>query len=389
MYSFREDADAATRLTHDRVVATDEIARRDGHTYIVSPYTPAIPLSHHLQGGVPGPDRALALLGPLAGALDAAARTDLAHGAVHPRTIWVVSDPGGVSAPRALLSGFGLHHLLRVLAVQRRADVVDDFLYVAPELLRGGRPSTRSDQYALAAAFLHAMTGRPPFEGEHLAALFGAHLYRSPPPVELDDWMAALALDEILARSLAKNPDHRFERCHDFVDAVAQWQHQYRTASAAAGADAPDREPAPVSAAVPVGAAAAKPPSSEPAPDSAVPAPDSAVPAAIARRQPWRLLRIAPTPVLAAVGLVVGIIVALIVIPRGPSPAEPDKEVPRHRSAASRRGCAGVGVWVHRSPACMSRRREWSQPAQEASRCSIPSPVRSAPSSTAAGRRRV
>jgi hypothetical protein len=41
--------------------------------------------------------------------------------------------------------------------------VLDDFLYVAPEMLRGALPTNRSDQFSLAAAFHHALTGHPMF----------------------------------------------------------------------------------------------------------------------------------------------------------------------------------------------------------------------------------
>lgn len=73
-----------------------------------------MPLADHLVGGL-GTDEALELLGPLASALDIAAAAGIAHGAVNPRTIWVEQVTRS-SEPRAMLTGFGLHHLLAVVA---------------------------------------------------------------------------------------------------------------------------------------------------------------------------------------------------------------------------------------------------------------------------------
>jgi serine/threonine protein kinase len=46
--------------------------------------------------------------------------------------------------------------------------------YVAPEIARGERAETRSDLFALAASFLHALAGKAPRTGPTLAAMLAA-----------------------------------------------------------------------------------------------------------------------------------------------------------------------------------------------------------------------
>ncbi|CAN5885359.1 hypothetical protein BH23ACT10_BH23ACT10_27560 [soil metagenome] len=119
---------------------------------------------------------------------------------------WSTTADGRSGGPRALLTGFGLVHLLSAVAA-RPADCrsLDDFLYVAPELLRGATPTARSDQYSLAAALQHAVTGRPPFVRAHLPALCRCPPVRSPSvAAERRRWYAIGARARSRARSGAR-----------------------------------------------------------------------------------------------------------------------------------------------------------------------------------------
>jgi outer membrane protein assembly factor BamB len=228
------DAGRGAALRHRSVVSVREVGDHDS-PYVLSEYAPFEPLTEQL-GTRWTLDEAIDLARPLADALDAAAAAGLAHGAVHPRTIWLDRRAGRIER-RPVLAGFGLHHVLADAAGSGRyTEPLDDFLCVAPELLRGGAPTNRSDQYALAATVHHALTGRPLFERQSLAALFGAHLFAQPSGVDGVGTDASTSLDEIMARALAKDPDRRFDRCSDFVAALVAW---HQAASGPSRADVP------------------------------------------------------------------------------------------------------------------------------------------------------
>lgn len=340
LFALREDVEAAARLHHPNVLEARDVGRHGVHTYVVNRHTRAVPLSDHLQRPLT-PAQALELLGPLADALDAASRRDLAHGAVHPRSIWVESDRTGAEAPRALLSGFGLHHVLRVLAVRRRSsDVVDDFLYIAPELVRGGRPTNRSDQYALAAAVLHATTGNPPFERDGLTALFDAQRFSAPPGMGRDIDVTAdagRALDEIMSRALDKNPDRRFDTCRDFVAAVTAWDQDHRSAVTAPAPSAPAPRSSPATTVQTAGVAPSKQSS------HAAPGPPSR--ARSTRRRRSRLMTRGATA-LATAGVMIGIVAALVLLAGLRSPAPQDELLAAASATASGSGSPGVH-WRH------------------------------------------
>jgi outer membrane protein assembly factor BamB len=216
------EARAASDVLHRNVVRVHTVGDA-ADPFVLCRFAHITPLASELSDPWTAAD-AIGMLGPVGHALDAAADAGIPHGAVHPRSLWI-EDRRSVGGPRRIVvSGFGLHHPLGAVAARdRHRAPPDDFLYVAPEQLRGASPTNRSDQYALAAALHHAVSGHPPFERPTLAALFGAHLFAHPPGWQGADRDAAAELDAILARALAKDPDDRFERCDAFVTALERW----------------------------------------------------------------------------------------------------------------------------------------------------------------------
>ena len=89
-------------------------------------------------------------------------------------------------------------------------------LYAAPEVFRG-TPSRHSDQYSLAIVYQEMLTGTLPFAGGNAAELTLQHLNDEP------DLSALSTADRYaVSRALAKDPQHRYATCREFVDALAQ-----------------------------------------------------------------------------------------------------------------------------------------------------------------------
>jgi serine/threonine-protein kinase len=202
-------------IDHPTVVRPLDLGIIDGRPYVATAFVRAVPLGELLaHGGTINHSAALAMFAQLAGALDAAHRAGIVHGAISPRTVWVGPSAGEGVAYVAYLTGFGTSALLR----WRMEDAppgapADDLLYVAPEQLRGEPATGRSDQYALACAVFHTLSGRPPFERETRAKLYGAHLLAPPP--RLDSTIGAVAPDTSAALAIAmrKEPEERYATC--------------------------------------------------------------------------------------------------------------------------------------------------------------------------------
>ncbi len=87
-------------------------------------------------------------------------------------------------------------------------------LYAAPEVFRGA-PSRQSDQYSLAIVYQEMLTGTLPFAGESAAELTLHHLNDEP-----DIGMLSRSDRYAVSRALAKDPQHRYVTCREFVDAL-------------------------------------------------------------------------------------------------------------------------------------------------------------------------
>ena len=110
------------------------------------------------------------------------------------------------------VADFGLVKELR----QSEASMVGGMtpLYAAPEVFRGG-PSARSDQYSLAIVYLEMLTGQLPFSAANAAELTLQHLN------DLPDLSALSGPDRYaVSRALAKDPQHRYTTCREFIDTL-------------------------------------------------------------------------------------------------------------------------------------------------------------------------
>ncbi len=89
--------------------------------------------------------------------------------------------------------------------------------YSAPELLIGRSPCAATDQYALACTAVELLTGSPPFAADTATALLDHQLHSAPPRIsERCNWIPR-AVDPIIARAMAKDPERRHDSCSEFA----------------------------------------------------------------------------------------------------------------------------------------------------------------------------
>jgi serine/threonine protein kinase len=94
--------------------------------------------------------------------------------------------------------------------------------YAAPEQINGRPVDGRADQYALGCVAWTLLGGRVPFVREEPMAVLYAHLSEPPPQLTAVRPDLPRAVDEVLARALAKSPEDRFPSCGDFADALRE-----------------------------------------------------------------------------------------------------------------------------------------------------------------------
>jgi serine/threonine protein kinase len=157
----------------------------------------------------------IAILGPMASALDLVHRSGLVHRDLNPASILLT--PEGVPA----LMGVGLAQLTQS---DRRLSQTGTLLgrpeYMAPEVCAGQEASPMSDQYSLGVIAFEMLTGQPPFAAPTPMAVLMAQVNQPPPSsAALNPYLAG-APDLAILRVLAKAPGARFASCAEFIAAL-------------------------------------------------------------------------------------------------------------------------------------------------------------------------
>ena len=175
----------------------------------------------------------------LLGALAAIHALGIVHRDVKPSNILIRVD-GMVK-----LTDFGIARLPASTARLSGGLAPGTGTYMSPEQVMAGRIDARSDLYSAAIVLFEMLTGRTPFEtrGRSELAIRTAQLEEPAPPLSSLVPQAPAILDLLLARALAKDPEHRFPNAIDFGEALRQslglpdspgWIAQRRLAGAAA-----------------------------------------------------------------------------------------------------------------------------------------------------------
>jgi serine/threonine protein kinase, bacterial len=219
---FNREADIAATLWHPHIVGVHDRGEFEGQIWISMDYVDGTDAGRLLRErhpqGMPKAEVA-DIVTAIAEALDYAHERGLLHRDVKPGNVLLAYPESGDK--RILLADFGIARWVDDISGLTATNMtVGTVSYAAPEQLMGQQLDGRADQYALAATAFHLLTGVPPFQHSNPAVVISQHLSASPPAIGAQRPELS-ALDPVLSKALAKDPNDRFERCADFARALS------------------------------------------------------------------------------------------------------------------------------------------------------------------------
>ena len=228
---FEREAQAASALSSSHICTLHDIGEQDGVDYLVMEYLEGESLADRLKKGLLPVDQALRCGIEIAGALDKAHRQGVVHRDLKPGNI-MLTKAG------AKLLDFGLAKLVRpshpgdddltgireseAKTLTRAGMLVGTFQYMAPEQLEGKDADGRADIFAFGAVLYEMLTGRRAFPGTSQASTIGAILKDEPPAISSITPVVPPALDRVVQRCLAKDPEERWQSAGDLKSEL-QW----------------------------------------------------------------------------------------------------------------------------------------------------------------------
>ncbi|MFF2747903.1 protein kinase [Kitasatospora sp. NPDC058048] len=231
---FTREAHAVAALNHHSIVAVYDT----GEEYVGDESTPYI-VMELVEGRTvrelladeeaPPVDQALIIIAGVLEALAYSHRNGIVHRDIKPANV-SITNAGAVK-----VMDFGIARALTggATTMTQTGMVMGTPQYLSPEQALGKPVDHRSDLYAAGCMLYELLTLRPPFTGDTPLSVVYQHVQDPPLPPSQANGRVPTGLDPLVLRSLAKNPDDRFQDADEFR---AHVQHALREMHGAGGA---------------------------------------------------------------------------------------------------------------------------------------------------------
>jgi Tol biopolymer transport system component len=232
---FEREARAVSSLNHPHICTLHDIGREGDTDYIVMEHLDGESLADRLAKGPLPLDQALRHAADIADALDKAHRHGIVHRDLKPGNVMLTKSgaklldfglakldlpsPAGRGVGGEGVGGEGVSALAtREKPLTGKGMLLGTYQYMAPEQLEGKDADARTDIFAFGSVLYEMVTGKRAFEGTSQASLIGAILKDEPQPISTLQPMTPPALDRLVRKCLAKDPDGRWQSAGDLAD---------------------------------------------------------------------------------------------------------------------------------------------------------------------------
>jgi serine/threonine protein kinase len=208
---FRAEAITLAKLNHPNIATLHNFFRHDEDYFMVMEFMRGETIEGLIKkhGALP-PDRAVFLFGQALEAIGQAHTMGIIHRDIKPANM-MFTEKGFLK-----VMDFGIARVLGTTRMTRQGTTIGTIEYMAPEQIQGLDCDSRTDIYSLGILLYEMVTGRVPFKSDSEFGLMMAQINDSPPPPRTIDPHIPLHIEQAIMRSLAKNPEARFQTVGEF-----------------------------------------------------------------------------------------------------------------------------------------------------------------------------
>jgi serine/threonine protein kinase len=237
---FQTEARAAGLLTHHNIVVVYDAGEEDGLFYITMELVEGKSLQALIDSGHAFPlPRVLRIMEQACNALQFAHENNIVHRDIKPANIMLTGDD------TVKVTDFGTAKILQFGTVQQTAHVMGTPSYMSPEQVKGRAVDGRTDIFSLGVMLYEMITGEKPFPGDSITTVIYKIVNEEPVPPRTIDPTIHPGISAAVMRALAKEPEDRYQNCHEFLEDLRNFRNNTAEAPRATAASLSNRNAVP------------------------------------------------------------------------------------------------------------------------------------------------
>jgi len=222
---FRREARAAAALAHPNAVTIYDFVEEMGQYFLVMEYIHGPTLKQLIgQRRQLQPREAIEIAAQVCAVLQVAHTRGFIHRDIKPQNIMLAWSGGagglGDGGAWVKLTDFGIVRVAEDAGLTNSGIVLGTADYLSPEQARGETLTASSDLYSLGVVMFEMLAGRPPFVGPTAVSIAMQHASTNPPPLRQFNPLIPSALEQLVNRTLQKEPEDRFNSALEMQQAL-------------------------------------------------------------------------------------------------------------------------------------------------------------------------
>ncbi|MGB0386277.1 MAG: serine/threonine-protein kinase [Ardenticatenaceae bacterium] len=216
---FRREARAMGQLQHRNLVRLIDFDIDNDQYYMVMEFIEGGTLGDYLKKKAPLPaEEALYIMGQLTDALGYAHDRGMIHRDIKPANIMFMAENGS----HAVLMDFGLARILGEDGMTVTGQMIGTPAYMSLEAVQGDKVDKRTDIYSLGVVLYEMLTGRTPYIANTPYKMILKQLHDPLPPPRQVYPALPEAVEQVVLKALAKEPNERYQSAQQFYQAIEQ-----------------------------------------------------------------------------------------------------------------------------------------------------------------------